>query len=110
MFVRNFILLIMGFIIYIYVYIKWIIVYNKVIFIVKLILFFKFYIINLFEIMSNIYIKKKIKIIRFWKLSIYKLNFMYELIIDYMIFKIFSLFNRFLEYISMKNKLCFICV
>lgn len=49
----------MGFIIYIYVDIKWIIVYNKVIFIVKLILFFKFYIINLLEIMSNIYIKKK---------------------------------------------------
>lgn len=40
--------------------------------------------------MSNIYIKKKIKIIRPWKSSIYKSNFMYELTIDYMIFKTFA--------------------
>lgn len=107
---RNLTPLIMGPTIYTHVHIKWITAHNKVILTVKLISFPKSHIINLLEIMSNIYIKKKIKIIRPWKSSIYKSNFMYELTIDYMIFKTFSLFNRFLEYIPMKNKPCLICV
>lgn len=45
--------------IYTHVHIKWITAHNKVILTVKLISFPKSHIINLLEIMSNIYIKKK---------------------------------------------------
>lgn len=56
---RNLTPLIMGPTIYTHVHIKWITAHNKVILTVKLISFPKSHIINLLEIMSNIYIKKK---------------------------------------------------